>query len=153
LTNDIARIYGNLTAGGTLIVTNLGGSALAAGDSFLLFKAASYMGSFNALVLPPLDANLVWNTSALLTNGTLAVVSSAPPAFNSITSLADGNFRLNFSGASGQNYELRATTNVALVPVTLWNLLSTGTFGAGPVIFDDLSATNYPQRFYQIRAP
>ncbi len=122
LTNDIARIYGNLTAGGTLIVTNLGGSALAAGDSFPLFKAASYMGSFNALVLPPLDANLVWNTSALLTNGTLAVVSSAPPAFNSITSLADGNFRLNFSGASGQNYELRATTNVALVPVTLWNL-------------------------------
>lgn len=153
LTNDVAKISGTLTNGGNLIVTNLGGSALAAGDSFQLFKATSYAGSFNTLALPPLGANLAWDTSTLSTNGTLTVINTMPPEFSSITSLADGNFRLSFSGPNGQNYELRATTNVALVPVTLWNLLSTGTFNGSPVIFDDLAATNYPQRFYQIRVP
>jgi hypothetical protein len=42
---------------------------------------------------------------------------------------------------------------VALTPVTNWDLLGTGVFGADPVIFDDLLATNFPLRFYRIRVP
>ena len=40
-----------------------------------------------------------------------------------------------------------------LTPVTLWDLLGTGTFDGNLSMFDDLQATNYPQRFYQIRVP
>ena len=41
LTNDVAKISGALTNGGTLIVTNLGATPLAAGDSFKLFNATT----------------------------------------------------------------------------------------------------------------
>ena len=71
LTNDSAIISGALTNGGTLIITNIGADALAAGDSFKLFNAASYSGAFASAVLPPLPAGLAWNTNSLNTNGTL----------------------------------------------------------------------------------
>jgi hypothetical protein len=39
LTNDAAKISGALTSGGALVVTNIGATALAAGDNFKLFNA------------------------------------------------------------------------------------------------------------------
>ena len=65
--------------GGTLTVTNLGGT-LAAGDTFTLFAASSYSGSFGAINLPTLGANLVWDTSHLATNGTIAVAVNGAPS-------------------------------------------------------------------------
>ncbi|MBC8096862.1 MAG: hypothetical protein H7Y43_13730, partial [Akkermansiaceae bacterium] len=112
-----------------------------------------YAGSFNAFVLPALATNLTWDISKLAVNGAITVVSNAPLLFSSVVPLADGNFRLTFSGTAGQDYELRASTNLSLMPVTLWDLLATGTFGNVPVLFDDLTATNHPQRFYLIRIP
>jgi hypothetical protein len=96
---------------------------------------------------------LAWDTSGLALNGTLAVISTAPPAFGAVIPLGDGGFRLTFSGPSGQDYELRASTNLALTPVTLWDLLDSGTFGNSPVSFDDLQATNFAQRFYLLDLP
>jgi fibronectin-binding autotransporter adhesin len=152
-TNDVARIFGALTNGGTLVVTNIGVTALAAGDSFKLFNAASYSGSFNALVLPPLTNTLTWDTSTMNTNGTLKVIAAAPPVVNSYALLGDGNFRLNFSGTANQAYEIRASTNLTLTPITSWTLLGSGVFGGSAVVFDDLQATNFGQRFYLIHIP
>ena len=53
LTNDAAKVSGALTNGGALIVTNIGATALAAGDSFQLFNAAAYNGAFASIILPP----------------------------------------------------------------------------------------------------
>jgi hypothetical protein len=153
LANDLINVLGNLTYGGTLVVTNPGAVMLTAGDSFPLFNALSHASSFNSLVLPPLGTNLMWDTNGFIVSGTLAVISTAPPAIDSVATLGDGNFRLIFSGPTGQDYELRASTNLALLPVTLWDLLNSGTFGNSPVIFDDLQATNYPQRFYLLQLP
>ena len=153
LTNDTLNVQGVLTCGGALAVTNLGGLALAAGDSFPLLNAPTHSGSFSSLTLPLLGANLAWDTNSFLASGTLTVISTAPPAFGPITALGDGNFRLTFSGPTGRDYELRATTNLALTPITFWDLLDNDTFSSSSMIYDDLSATNYPQRFYQIRVP
>ena len=153
LANDLVNVLGNLTYGGTLVVTNPGAVTLTAGDSFPLFNALARASSFNSLVLPPLGTNLMWDTNGFIVSGTLAVISTAPPAIDSVATLGDGNFRLIFSGPTGQDYELRASTNLALLPVTLWDLLNSGTFGNSPVIFDDLQATNYPQRFYLLQLP
>jgi autotransporter-associated beta strand protein len=153
LANDLINVLGNLTYGGTLVVTNPGAVTLTAGDSFPLFNALSHASSFNSLVLPPLGTNLMWDTNGFIVSGTLAVISTAPPAIDSVATLGDGNFRLIFSGPTGQDYELRASTNLALLPVTLWDLLNSGTFGNSPVIFDDLQATNYPQRFFRLELP
>ena len=54
LTNDQLVAGGALNFGGTLVVTNLGGT-LALGDSFTLFQAGSFNGSFAATALPPLE--------------------------------------------------------------------------------------------------
>ena len=116
-------------------------------------NAATHAGSFSSLALPPLGAGLAWDTNGFAANGTLAVISTAPMVFNSVVPLNDGNFRLTFSGPTSAAYELRASTNLSLAPVTLWDLLDSSTFGNASVSFDDLSATNFPQRFYIIRLP
>ncbi|MBC8097189.1 MAG: autotransporter-associated beta strand repeat-containing protein, partial [Akkermansiaceae bacterium] len=105
LGQDLADVGGTLTYNGTLTVTNLAGT-LALGDNFKIFDAAAYAGSFNAFVLPALATNLTWDVSKLAVNGAITVVSNAPLLFSSVVPLADGNFRLTFSGTTGQDYEL-----------------------------------------------
>ena len=62
-----------ITYGGTLSVTNLGGTLLA-GDSFQLFSASARTGSFANTNLPPLGAGLGWNFNAA--SGLLSVVQT-----------------------------------------------------------------------------
>ena len=86
LTNDLIRGLSSVTNGGTLQVTNLGG-VLNSGDSFKLFDAASYGGSFASLQLPELSPGLVWNPTRLLIDGTLSV-NGAPVASNLLLRVA-----------------------------------------------------------------
>ncbi len=72
-TNAQVSVTGAVTYGGTLTVTNLGTNVLIAGDSFQLFKAAGYTGSFSSLNLPALSTGLIWNTANLSVNGTISV--------------------------------------------------------------------------------
>jgi autotransporter-associated beta strand protein len=74
---DQAVSSGVVAYNGTLTVTNVGG-ALVAGDTFKLFTAASYSGSFAVINnLPALGNNLVW-INTLPGNGTLAVMAPVP---------------------------------------------------------------------------
>lgn len=73
-----------VTYGGELVVTHAG-EPLEAGDSFRLFEAAMYQGSFANVLLPPLEEGLGWDLSALSLSGTvrvaaLPVVVSPPTA-------------------------------------------------------------------------
>jgi autotransporter-associated beta strand protein len=92
--------------------------------------------------------------SLLLTNSALYLVvnqtAATPAIFSSVSELpGNGGLQLVLSGSNGHNYSLLATTNL-LAPLTNWNVIATGTFGAGSVTNIDLGATNYPQRFYDI---
>ena len=88
-TKDVADSAATLTYGGTLQVTNLSGT-LTNGDSFKIFDAASYAGSFTTLSLPALAANLTWNTSTLTSNGTISVTTIAPTGPQNLTWKGDG---------------------------------------------------------------
>jgi autotransporter-associated beta strand protein len=77
LSSDLLQGISSLSFDGTLVVT-ASGTALAPGDSFQLFKAATFSGAFAELQLPKLAPNLSWDTSALATRGTLRVVGPAP---------------------------------------------------------------------------
>ncbi len=151
--NDSLNVAGTFSRGGALVVTNMGGVSPAAGDSFPLFNAQALTGSFSSLVLPSLGTNLAWDTNNFLASGTLTVLSTLPPVFGGVQPQTGGGIRLNFTGPTGRDYELRASTNLLLSPMTLWDLLDTGTFNNSPVTFDDFDATNHPQRFYQIVVP
>jgi len=72
--DEIVRTGGSLNYGGTLSVTNLG-ATLQSGDTFKLFTASSFSGSFSGYTLPPLTTGLTWNTGSLASNGTLYVTN------------------------------------------------------------------------------
>ena len=93
LTNDQFAVTGTLTYGGTLTVTHLGPTALAAGDRFPLFNATSYAGAFASITLPPLPAPLFWKNN-LLTDGSIVV--AAPPAI----ALSSGSYTQGFDSLS-----------------------------------------------------
>ncbi|MDR3458278.1 MAG: autotransporter-associated beta strand repeat-containing protein [Verrucomicrobiae bacterium] len=152
-TNDAIAGLTTVTLGGTLNIVASG--TLQSGDTFHLFNAATYAGTFSTTNLPALSSGLSWDASGL-TNGTLKVVGGTPAAPQFVQApfqLGDGNFQLKFSGTSG-NYRLWTTTNLTFKPVTsTWTLLTSGTFSGGTVTFKDNTATNYPQRFYVITTP
>ena len=70
---DLADVSGNLTYGGTLNVSNIGG-AFSWGDTFNLFDWDGILeGEFTAVNLPTLDNGWVWQDN-LLVDGTITVV-------------------------------------------------------------------------------
>ncbi len=75
LTNNVVQVSGTLTYGGTLMVTNIGTTPLAAGDGFKLFNALSYQGTFSSLLPATPGPGLLWDTSSLTADGTLKVVA------------------------------------------------------------------------------
>jgi autotransporter-associated beta strand protein len=148
--NDVISVVGTLTnAGiGMVTVTNIGGTALAAGDSFQIFNK----GVSNGLALTVVSAGSVVWTNKLAEDGSIAVLSaSAPkvPATN-LTIVAAGptSFSLSGLGAANSAYDVYTSTNVT-TPMTNWWLIGTTNSDPGGVIqFLDAQATN-DQRFYR----
>ncbi|HEU5396119.1 MAG TPA: immunoglobulin domain-containing protein, partial [Verrucomicrobiae bacterium] len=93
--------------------------------------------------------------SVTSSNATLTVVTPSAPTYTGATALnGSGNVQFSFSGTSGADYRVWASTNIALTPVIgTWTQVASGTFGASPVQFTDLQTTNYPNRFYLITSP
>jgi len=116
-TADRLRVTGSLTYGGTLVVTNAGGT-LAYGDTFQLFQAASFSGSFASLSLPPLASGLTWDGSQL-SSGRLIVntaTPSAPPAPSglSFVVLTPTQLRLEWNATlAAQTYAVKRATTLA----------------------------------------
>ena len=79
LTSDLVGGVTTLALGGTLTV-NASGDALAGGESFTLFSASHYTGTFTATHLPVLAAGLHWDLSQLTQNGTIRVLGVGPVA-------------------------------------------------------------------------
>jgi len=140
----------SITAGGNLIVTNIGGT-LQGNDTFTLFSATSITGTFSSITLPTLAGSQSWDTSKLYINGTIKVVGSAAPlSFSSITT-------------SGNNIILNATGGTPLGPVSVlsttnllspWSTLTTGSFdGSGNFTYTVTGAliSGLSQQFYTLK--
>ena len=105
-TNDQLVAGGALNYGGTLVVSNLGGT-LAVGDSFKLFRAGSFNGTFASNSLPTLNAGLGWNTAAL-SGGILNVIQATPT--NLVWSVSGTNLTLSWP-ADHTGWRLLMQTN------------------------------------------
>jgi autotransporter-associated beta strand protein len=154
LTNDVARVLGTVTYGGTLSVVNLSPDFLEAGDNFKLFNAAGYSGAFTNLILPDLNDGLAWSTNKLTVDGRLWVVKTTPPVIAN-TALS-GNGKFTFKGSGGTpnwDYFVLTSTNLTL-PLSQWIFILTNQFDAG----GNFSVTNainpgLPQQFYLLQTP
>lgn len=104
-TNDQLIVSGTFNRNGTLYVGNIGGN-FAAGQSFTLFSAGSYAGSFSSITLPTLNAGLAWNTNSLV-NGILSVIAVLPAETLGMTNVNGGQMQLSWGYGT-----LQSSTNV-----------------------------------------
>ena len=105
ISSQLASISGTIAATGTLSVANVG-PALQGGDLFQLFNQP--VKGFTVATLPAVGAGYAWANNLAL-NGTLAVVSTAPP--NLMSQVAGGNL-LTLTWPSDQvGWHLQVQTN------------------------------------------
>jgi autotransporter-associated beta strand protein len=161
LSSDKLVVGGGATLayGGTLIVTATG-NALAIGDTFDLFDAASFSGAFSMTSLPALPQGYGWDLSRLNVDGTIVVknvVSDVPAPqllFNSVALLNSTN--LVMSGAGGlanDDYRLLTSTNLAL-PLTNWDIIATNPFDAsGNFNFTQMVNRALSRQFFALGPP
>jgi rhamnogalacturonan endolyase len=152
MTNSSVNVSGLLTLGGTLNVTNLGG-AFAGGDTFKLFNAASYTGSFTTLNLPPLSGGLAWQTGALTSSGTLSVVVLPSPYFQSVSLVGNGIRMAGSGGTPSTSFYLLGATNVT-TPLANWTRLQTNQFdGSGNFLITNSINAGTPVQLYRLQLP
>jgi len=152
-TNDEVQAGLTMTYGGTLNLVNISGSPYAAGNSFLIFSAATYAGSFGNNFNPATPGTgLVWDTSQLYSSGILGV--KAAPSQPTITSTKASGGNLIFSGTGGTTngtYYVLTSTNLA-TPLTNWTTNSTSTFdGTGAFSVTNAINPTVPKQFYIIK--
>jgi hypothetical protein len=153
LTNSAVLVYGTITNGGTLVVTNAGGGALAAGDAFKLINATGYAGAFANIILPALPVGLAWNTNALNTNGTVSVLLTAKPVTASILTSSSGLVMHGSGGVGNGNYYVLGSTNLT-APLTNWTRLLTNQFDSlGGFGFTNTLLPGSVQDFYLLEIP
>jgi len=114
LTKDLVTGVSTLNYGGTLMVANVGGSALQVGDSFQLFAAANYAGAFTNFVYP---AGYTF-TNSLSVNGRIGVSALVPPPILVYTP-SGGDWVFTWTGSG---FKLQVQTNTLAVGVsTNWS--------------------------------
>ena len=150
--NDRIRGLTTMVMDGTLTIVLNG--TLTGNAIFKLFDATNYVGVINTPALPPLDAPLTWDTSYLNVDGTLHVVGGpvTTPVITAVGSGGPSGFYLSGTGTMVAPFSILASTNVA-APLVDWVNVGGGTFSNGSFWFNDLTATNYPQRYYLISSP
>jgi autotransporter-associated beta strand protein len=148
---DQATVGGTVSYSGTLNVVNTSIETFEAGDNFPIFTASNYTGAFSIINLPSLDAGLAWKTNRLAVNGSLWVVSTAPPT---ITNPSSDGVSFSFTGTGGTpnwSYDVLSSTNITQ-PFALWDNVTTGQFdGAGNFYLTTPLTLTEAQRFYILR--
>lgn len=125
--NDAVYADGTITYGGTLNLVNISGTPLAAGNSFQVFTASSYSGSFASITPATPGPGLAWDLTKL-NSGIINVISAPAQPFVSSVTVSGGNLIISgTNGSAGGNYVVLTSTNIAL-PLTNWAPITTGSF-------------------------
>ena len=153
IANDLVAVNGTLTLNGTLDVVNVSPEIFAEGDSFQLFSAGNFTGSFTNVSLPALDPGLAWNTATLNSSGVISVVNATTPILGQLA-LDGNNLLLNGSnGVPGQSFYLLGSSNLTQ-PLAAWSVLQTNQFDAGGNFsFTNALNVNWTQGYYRLLVP
>jgi uncharacterized protein with beta-barrel porin domain len=149
-TNDQLLVGGTLNYGGTLLVTNLGGT-LVPGDSFVLSSAASWSGNFTAISNAPglLGPQMIWNFNP--TNGTLSVVQTVAMNPTNLTFTVASNALVLSWPADHTGWRLQVQTNALAVGLASnWTEVA-GSTGTNQVSLGITPATGTV--FYRLASP
>jgi autotransporter-associated beta strand protein len=140
----------NIQYGGTLSLSFTAGT-LAAGNSFKLFNAGHYSGSFGSIVPSTPGAGMTWDTSQLTVSGTIRV--SAPPQFSSIAVSGTTLTLAGSGGTSNGSYHVLTSTNAG-ARLNTWTTLGSSNFTAsGTFNFTNSVNPTDRERFYILVEP
>jgi hypothetical protein len=153
-TNDQLVLGANTLAygGGILVVSNTAGT-LAAGDTFTLFSAGSYVGAFSSVSPATPGPGLAWDLSGL-TNGVLGVVTGVAPSAPKLTTISISGSNVILSGTNGTvsgSYHVLSSTNLTL-PLNQWLRITNGMFD-NQGNFMITNPVSGPMEFYLIQEP
>ncbi|MGC9944644.1 MAG: hypothetical protein ABSE48_22710 [Verrucomicrobiota bacterium] len=145
------HVAGSTTLAGTLSINLNDGYYPTNGNAFPLLTYGSETGAFNPLALP---SWINWQTNYGPTTFTLSVANlNGRPVVAAAKVPAPGQFSFQFTGNPSGSYSVLATTNLIL-PLADWTVLGSATLVSSDFFqYVDTHATNYPQRFYKLRAP
>jgi hypothetical protein len=87
---DRIQVAGELSIGGVLAVSLIGGFVPGAGTMFDILDWGSLSGTFSSLQLPTLPVTYSWDTSQLYTSGVLSVVGVGIPGDYNNNGVVDG---------------------------------------------------------------
>ncbi len=150
-TNDVLAATGSVALGGTLVLTNLGGT-LAEGDQFKLLSASSISGAFSSVVAELPGPGLKWSISRIPVDGVLRVVSAENTATINQFEIQNGSHCV-VCAVGGVPYDpviLLSSTNM-LAPISSWQRVETNFFDvAGGVHFTNVLVTPDQQRYYRL---
>lgn len=147
--NDQVIGLTSVNYGGSLIVTNVGGSSLTAGTVFKLFSsAAPGTGNFSQVTILPAGYG-TFNPST----GELTITSSGVLSVGSSVVSGNNLILTGSGGKPGAGYTWLTSTNAA-APVSTWTTNTTGTFGASGS-FSNAMTINHSEnaRFFRLRMP
>jgi len=151
-TNDVIQSAGaGITYGGTLNLVNISATPLAAGNSFQIFNANSYAGSFTNMTPVTPETGLAWDTTQLDSGKLKVVAAPSQPIINGVTLSGSSLIFSGTNGMANSNYVVLASTNLAATLIN-WTVLFTNTFDANGIfhVTNTISPGN-PQQFYRIQ--
>lgn len=109
-TSDLVNGPTAITYGGTLVIKKLNGT-LNVGDSFTLFAAGAYSGSFSSVVSVTPNQTVTWDLSKLVVNGSIRVTgATAAPVTLTTSTVSGGNLTLSWP-ASQTGWQLQQQSN------------------------------------------
>lgn len=134
---DLITVSGlPITYGGTLVISN-SGLPLQPGDTFTLFNASGYSGSFT-LVSQTLGQVVTWNTANLAVDGTISVATVAPVSLGSSVT----GSTLDLSWPPNQLGMTLQTNSVSVADSASWFALPGSTTVTNVSLTIDPSQTN-----------
>jgi autotransporter-associated beta strand protein len=138
-TSDLVTGVTTLHYAGTLVLRNLSGK-LAPNDTFKLFAAAAYTGSFSGVVSETPGQTVTWDTSKLSVDGTVKVLTAAVVPASITTSVSGGNLTLSWpAGQTG--WELQEQTNSMGIGITTNWFIVPGSTATNQVTFPIVPTT------------
>jgi len=148
-TNDLLNVGGQLTYGGTLLITNLSATAYTNNQVLKLFNAAAYaVSAFSTITFPGVGS---YDASNLTVDGTIKVLSLLPSAPTNISfSLTAGGTQLHLLWPASYTGWVLQSNAVGVVNPSSWFTVPNSAATNEVFLPINPSSTNV---FYRMRHP
>jgi hypothetical protein len=145
---SILRVAGTLECGGVLTLLTNRYESYSIGQTFRLFNASSFAGSFSALNLP---SSFQWDTSQLTNHGTIRIAGVAPITIPILPVMhTNGAITIRFQSVLGKQYNVQSA--MSLQPPVHWVTSVTRTGNGGVISITFGMPDSIPYRFFRIRS-